>query len=107
MCVMACPFGHPKYEPEYKVVLKCDSCIERVREGREPACVEACPTKALKFGTLEEILDEIRKERAEELISGLKVPGIVYMKPVVEEKKKEERISPMDVYAAYLEVKWY
>ncbi|MBO8175553.1 MAG: 4Fe-4S binding protein [Thermococcus sp.] len=107
MCVMACPFGHPKYEPEYKVVLKCDSCIERVREGREPACVEACPTKALKFGTLEEILDEIRKERAEELISGLKVPGIVYMEPVIEEKKKEEKVSPMDVYTAYLEVKWY
>lgn len=107
MCVMDCPFGHPKYEAEYKVVLKCDSCIERVREGKEPACVEACPTGALRFGALEKILAEIRREGAEKLISGLKVPGIVYMKPVVEEKKEEEKVRPVDVYVAYSKVKWY
>lgn len=107
MCIMACPFGHPTYEPEYKIVLKCDFCIERMRQKKEPACVEACPTKALRFGTLEELLDEIRKDRAEQLISGLKVSGLVYMKPVVEEKREEEKVRPMDVYLAYSEVRWY
>ncbi|HIP89310.1 MAG TPA: 4Fe-4S dicluster domain-containing protein [Thermococcus paralvinellae] len=107
MCVMACPFGHPKYETEYKVVLKCDFCVDRIREGNEPACVEACPTRALKFGTLEELLDEIRRDRAEQFISGLKVPGLIYTKPVSEEKRGEEKVRLMDLYMAYSKVKWY
>ncbi|NJE41753.1 4Fe-4S dicluster domain-containing protein [Thermococcus sp. GR6] len=107
MCVMACPFGHPKFEPEYKAVIKCDSCVDRVREGKEPACVEACPTRALKFGTLGEILEEVRKEKAESLISGLKSQGMVYMKPVSESKKKEDLVRPMDLYLEYSNVMWY
>ncbi|EEB72947.2 4Fe-4S dicluster domain-containing protein [Thermococcus sp. AM4] len=106
MCVMACPFGHPKYEPEYKVVLKCDSCVERIREGKLPACVEACPTGAMKFGRLSDILDEVRTEKAENLISGMKVPGMVYVKPIVE-KKEEGPVKPMDLYRMYTSVRWY
>ncbi len=107
MCVMACPFGHPEFEPEYKAVIKCDGCFERVREGKEPACVEACPTNALKFGTLEEILKEVRKEKAEGLVSGLRAPGMVYIKAVTETKSVEETVRPMDLYLAYSTVKWY
>jgi len=107
MCVMACPFGHPKYEPEYKVVLKCDSCVERVREGKPPACVEACPTGAMKFGRLSDILEEVRKEKAENLISGMKGPGMVYVKPIVEKKEEEEPFKPMDLYRMYTSVRWY
>ena len=65
MCVMVCPFGHPKYEPEYRSVLKCDFCVDKVRQKSEPACVEACPTNALRYGALEEILDGIKKDGAE------------------------------------------
>ena len=31
-------------------------CYPRLQEGREPACVEACPEKATIFGTREELL---------------------------------------------------
>ena len=34
------------------VVEKCTFCIQRVRDGRYPACVEACPVGARKFGNL-------------------------------------------------------
>ena len=31
---------------------KCTFCLHRTREGRLPACLEACPTGARVFGNL-------------------------------------------------------
>ncbi len=45
-CLMACPFGAIKRHPILKKIIKCDLCKDRP-EG--PACVAACPNKALKF----------------------------------------------------------
>ncbi|MBN2331949.1 MAG: 4Fe-4S dicluster domain-containing protein [Deltaproteobacteria bacterium] len=45
---------------EKNVVGKCTFCIQRVREGRYPACVEACPVGARKFGNLLDQDSEIR-----------------------------------------------
>jgi Fe-S-cluster-containing dehydrogenase component len=42
------------------VVEKCTFCIQRVRAGRYPACVEACPVGARKFGNLLDPDSEIR-----------------------------------------------
>jgi molybdopterin-containing oxidoreductase family iron-sulfur binding subunit len=42
------------------VVDKCTFCIQRVRMGRYPACVEACPTGTRKFGNLLDPESEIR-----------------------------------------------
>jgi molybdopterin-containing oxidoreductase family iron-sulfur binding subunit len=42
------------------VVEKCTFCIHRVRAGRYPACVEACPTGARKFGNMLDPDSEIR-----------------------------------------------
>jgi carbon-monoxide dehydrogenase iron sulfur subunit len=53
MCVMACPFGAVTADHISKTALKCDRCPERVENGIEPACVDACPTKALIFDTPE------------------------------------------------------
>ncbi|MBA3051521.1 MAG: 4Fe-4S dicluster domain-containing protein [Candidatus Omnitrophota bacterium] len=48
-CVIACPFGVIKTNREGKAVIKCDLCRERLKQGEEPACAAACPTKALVF----------------------------------------------------------
>ena len=81
-CMAACPYGArhfnwakptiPQQElnpdthylgnrPRYKgVVEKCTFCIQRVRKGRYPACVEVCPVGARKFGNLLDPKSEIR-----------------------------------------------
>ncbi len=42
------------------VVEKCTFCLQRVRQGRYPACVEICPTGTRKFGNLLDPNSEIR-----------------------------------------------
>jgi carbon-monoxide dehydrogenase iron sulfur subunit len=65
MCAMVCPFGAITADPMKKVALKCDLCKSRLREGREPACVEACPTCAFTFGEPDELSKEKRMITAE------------------------------------------
>jgi len=60
MCIISCPFGVLTRQKQDKIVVKCDLCADR----DVPACVEACPTGALLFGTLKEFekkLSSIRK----------------------------------------------
>jgi molybdopterin-containing oxidoreductase family iron-sulfur binding subunit len=81
-CITACPYGARRFnwtDPEIPgeelnpdteflgnrprrrgVVEKCSFCIQRVRKGRYPACVEVCPVGARKFGNLLDPESEIR-----------------------------------------------
>ena len=52
-CAMACPFGAPGFGADGKM-MKCDSCVERVKRGMLPAGVKVCPFDALKLYTEEE-----------------------------------------------------
>ena len=49
ICMKVCPFGAIQDNKNYKVIIKCDLCRERLKKGKEPACVVACPTSALTF----------------------------------------------------------
>jgi formate dehydrogenase iron-sulfur subunit len=62
-CMMACPFQIPKYEWSKAIptVKKCIMCSERVAEGKQTACAEACPTGATFFGDRDLLLVEARK----------------------------------------------
>ena len=59
-CALACPFGAPRYLENGKMT-KCHFCIARVEHGMEPACVRVCPTKALGFGSM----DNLSRQKAE------------------------------------------
>lgn len=60
-CVMACPYGARHTNPETGVVQKCDFCMERVRQGKEPHCVKTCHQRARIFGDIEDVTSEIYK----------------------------------------------
>jgi molybdopterin-containing oxidoreductase family iron-sulfur binding subunit len=47
------------------VVEKCTFCSERLDEGKQPACVEACKEKLLVFGDLKDAASPVRKLLAE------------------------------------------
>ncbi|MFZ0962117.1 MAG: 4Fe-4S dicluster domain-containing protein [Terriglobia bacterium] len=76
-CMAACPYGSRSFNwedprPHIKtltadfptrtkgVVEKCTFCAERLAKAQLPACVEACPEKALVFGDLNDPQSEIR-----------------------------------------------
>jgi formate dehydrogenase iron-sulfur subunit len=50
-CVAGCPFDIPRISPVDHKSYKCTLCSDRVTVGLEPACVKACPTGAILFGT--------------------------------------------------------
>lgn len=62
-CMMACPYGIPRYDWDAAVpyVRKCILCYDRLRDGQQPACTEACPTKATIFGDREALLAEAHR----------------------------------------------
>lgn len=83
MCQLACPYGARRFnwgEPNLPaeemnpkthyfgnrprmrgVMEKCTFCAQRTREGRNPACEEACPVGARRFGNLLDPESDVRK----------------------------------------------
>ena len=56
-CVLACPFGVPKYIADFDQMMKCDMCTDRTSEGLAPMCASVCPSEALWYGTINEFND--------------------------------------------------
>lgn len=63
-CIEACDFGAIAMDPGTKSVVVCDLC----RETSEPACVEACPKKALSLSPPSAVAGRSRKTAAERLL---------------------------------------
>jgi formate dehydrogenase iron-sulfur subunit len=66
-CMMACPFGIPRYEWDSAApfVQKCMLCHQRLEQGQQPACVETCPEEVMIFGERSELLG-IAEQRLKE-----------------------------------------
>ncbi|MDP2952657.1 MAG: 4Fe-4S dicluster domain-containing protein [Chloroflexota bacterium] len=105
-CVDACPFGvlfvnegKRSYFPEHTtpmddeayeahpdgMVEKCDFCYQRISEGDPPACVQACPSRAMVFGDLDQETSDLARlvtgGNAEPLSEALEVnPSVFYVK---------------------------
>ena len=66
LCMSGCPFDIPKFNQTTKKVYKCTLCSDRVGSGLEPACIKACPTGCLQFGTKAD-MKEAAEHRAKQL----------------------------------------
>jgi formate dehydrogenase iron-sulfur subunit len=69
-CITGCPFDIPRFDAETKKVYKCTLCIDRVSHSLEPACVKACPTGSIKYGSRRDMI-----AYGEEKVSKLKARG--------------------------------
>jgi len=72
-CIAACPFDIPRNNPELEKMAKCTLCYDRITEGKQPACVTACPTGCLTFGLKEEMVEKAHKRA--EAIGGTVYPN--------------------------------
>jgi formate dehydrogenase iron-sulfur subunit len=70
-CVPACPFGVIDQRRGDGRAWKCTLCYDRLKGGLEPACAQACPTKSIQFGPLEEL-----RARAGERVGVLHAAGV-------------------------------
>jgi Fe-S-cluster-containing dehydrogenase component len=61
-CVLACPFGVPRYVAAIDQMMKCDMCYDRTSIGKKPMCATVCPSQALFFGPRDEV-ERMRRER--------------------------------------------
>jgi formate dehydrogenase iron-sulfur subunit len=55
-CATGCPFNVPKFHAKTGKMAKCTLCVDRVESGLEPACIKACPTGCLQFGTKDDMV---------------------------------------------------
>jgi len=95
-CVLKCPYDVPKYSERLGIVRKCDMCIDRLAVGEAPACVQACPTSAIRI----ELVDKADVSRAAQPGSHM-IPGAFdssYTKPTT--RYRSARTMPTDSGAA-------
>jgi formate dehydrogenase beta subunit len=65
-CLSGCPFDVPRFHQKTGKMAKCTLCVDRVDVGLAPACVKACPTGCLHFGTKDDML-ALGAQRVEQL----------------------------------------
>jgi formate dehydrogenase iron-sulfur subunit len=95
-CAEFCPFGVPQLQSDRltgtAVMDKCTFCMDRVTNGEQPACAEACPTGAIKFGNRSELVKEgnervaaLRRTNAKAVFYGDKELGGLHVMYVLDD----------------------
>lgn len=65
-CSWACEFGAPQFDRD-GLMTKCDMCIDRLRKGFAPACVESCCGGAITIGPVETARNAVREHAAKRI----------------------------------------
>lgn len=78
-CIDACPYDVPVFNAATNRTYKCILCYDRVENGLQQSCVEACPTNAMFSGDEAEVIAEAQA-RADRYSQAFNEPYIVYGK---------------------------
>ena len=82
----ACPYDIPRQNLETGVLTKCNMCIDRVRHGMMPSCVQTCPSHVMHFGDRDDMLEiaykrlsEVRKKKPAALLADREDVRVLYL----------------------------
>ena len=83
LCLQACPYQAPQFGVEDNAKMqKCDFCIDRWQEKKEPICVAGCPMRALDAGPLQEMERKYgQMKEAEGFVYSAKLSPSITFKP--------------------------
>ncbi len=57
-CEWVCPYGAPQFDPDLKMMTKCNMCEDYILAGQKPSCVDSCPMRALDFGPYDKLTEK-------------------------------------------------
>jgi anaerobic dimethyl sulfoxide reductase subunit B (iron-sulfur subunit) len=79
-CSWACPYGALWFNEETNGITKCDFCVDLMAKGENPACVDACPYRAIEYGPLDELKAKYGKLKDPAPLpdSAMTSPSVVY-----------------------------
>lgn len=76
-CEDSCPYSHP-VKLDDGLSHKCDLCVAGTEDGMpDPACVKACPVRALEFGDIEELRAKYGEENTVGTLTNETAPNVV------------------------------
>ena len=113
-CTEFCPFQIPHLAGNtvtgVQRMHKCTFCQDRVPQGRQTACAEACPAGAILFGNRDELIAEGRKKvdllkntypnamlYGENELGGLHVMYVLKEEPTIYQFPKDPQVPPTAV----------
>ncbi|WP_440102498.1 4Fe-4S dicluster domain-containing protein [Streptosporangium sp. H16] len=85
-CMSACPYDAIYVDVDKGAAQKCTFCEHRTAQGRQPACVDACPTDCRIFGDLDDPESVIARKAAANPTTAWKEdegtrPRVLYVDP--------------------------
>jgi len=95
-CLKVCPWDAPQFgDKENAKMQKCDLCVERIEQGQQTICVEACPMYALDVGPIKELREKYGDNvNAEGFVYSEKYhPSIIFNPKFFDLKKNSFKLS--------------
>jgi anaerobic dimethyl sulfoxide reductase subunit B (iron-sulfur subunit) len=92
-CLKACPYNAPQFGPEEGAKMhKCNYCIDKFKQNELPICIEACRTRALDAGSLEELKNKYGdNEEADNFVYSKRTKPAIIFKPKIWNSNKKPK----------------